>query len=411
MARLTFGKAFAATTLSAIALLFGIVSGACSAADGNDDDKSSGSGSGSGSSSNGDDGGLFGTSSGVGQDSGILDSGCASSQSNAQQVPLDMYIMLDQSGSMSDPAGSSTKWDATLSALKAFFQQPDAAGIGVGIQYFPLTSGAVCPAFCNTDADCGACGPCVPFFGICSGAGGGDSCQVADYAKPEVEIAPLPGAAQALISSMNNHSPGGGTPTSAALDGAITHASDWAKAHADHVVIAVLATDGDPSSCDTDLAVINGIASKGANGVPKILTFVIGVGSSLSALNGIAFAGGTNQAFLVDTNANATQQFLDAMNEIRGSALACAYLIPQPAMGELDYDAVNVQYVPPVGEPILIPKVNSIQDCPASGNAWYYDNNMSPTQIKLCSATCDMVKMDKDGGQVSVIFGCKTQVF
>ena len=49
-------------------------------------------------------------------------------------------------------------------------------------------------------------------------------------------------------------------------------------------------------------------------------TFVIGVGPSLSALNGIAAAGGTTSAFLVDTSANVNQQFLDAMNAIRNSA-------------------------------------------------------------------------------------------
>lgn len=409
MARRNLGKAFAAVALSAIGIMFGIAAGACSAA-GNNEGDTSNTGNGAGGSGNGDDGGLFGTSSGVGQDGGI-GGGCASSQSKAQQVPLDMYIMLDQSGSMSDAAGNTTKWEATLSALKAFIQQPEAAGIGVGIQYFPLDSGgAACPLACDAQGKCPAnCGSCVPIFNICSGGGSSDSCNVDDYAKPEVEIAALPGVQAALNTSMSNHSPGGGTPTSAALDGAIKHSQEWATAHPDHVVVTVLATDGDPANCDTNLANINAIAAAGANGVPKILTFVIGVGSSLNALNGIASAGGTNQAFLVDANANATQQFLDAMNEIRGSALACAYLIPLPAMGELDYDAVNVQYVPVGGEPIIIPKVNSKQDCPQSGNAWFYDNNATPKQIIMCDATCETIKKDKDG-EVSVIFGCKTVV-
>ena len=77
------------------------------------------------------------------------------------------------------------------------------------------------------------------------------------------------------------------------------------------------------------------IAGAGYGHVPKILTFVIGVGSSLGALNGIAMAGGTNQAFIVDTNANVNQQFLDAMNKIRGAALSCEYIIPTPDAGML----------------------------------------------------------------------------
>ncbi|MCK6592052.1 MAG: VWA domain-containing protein, partial [Polyangiaceae bacterium] len=320
-----------------------------------------------------------------------------------------MYIMFDQSGSMSDPAGNTTKWSAITTALKTFVEQPDAAGIGVGLQYFP--AGASCPGICTTNADCGACGPCqvVGFFGICAGVSN-DGCDVATYAKPEVAIAPLPGVAPAIVASMSAHSPSGGTPTSAALQGAIDHAKSWATQNADHVVVTVLATDGDPSNCDTNLANINAIAAAGANGVPKILTFVIGVGGSSAALNGIAQAGGTNQAFFVDANQNATDEFVKAMNEIRGAALACSYLIPEPAMGELDYGNVNVQYVPTAGaEPIIIPKVDSIAACPASGFAWYYDNNAAPKQIVMCASTCETIKKDTEG-EVSILYGCETIV-
>src|SRR5205823_711503 len=134
------------------------------------------------------------------------------------------------------------------------------------------------------------------------------------------------------------------TPTSAALQGAIDHATAWATAHTQDVVIALLATDGDPTECDTNLTNINAIAAKGANGTPKILTFVIGVGSSLGALNGVAQAGGTQSAFIVDTTQNVNQQFLDALNKIRGTALGCSYKIPIPSNGGTpDYGSVNVQ--------------------------------------------------------------------
>jgi hypothetical protein len=358
-------------------------------------------------------GGLFGANASVGVGTGPApDSGCAATQSKAEQVPLDMYIMLDKSGSMDEAAGNTTKWKATKAALKAFVEQPSAAGIGVGIQYFGLPpGGGACGTFCATDADCGGCGPCMPFFpsGICAGAGG-DSCNAADYAKPEVEIAPLPGIAPSIIASMNSHSPTTGTPTSAALQGAVDHAKDWATQHVDHVVVAVLATDGNPSGCDENLNNINAIAAAGANGVPKILTFVIGVGNSSAALNGIAQAGGTNQAFFVDANQNATDEFLKAMNEIRGAALACSYLIPEPEMGDLDFGNVNVQYQPSGGgEPVIIPKVGSKAECPASGFAWFYDNNAEPKQIVMCDATCETIKMDTDG-EVSILIGCATVV-
>ena len=333
----------------------------------------------------------------------------------ADQVPLDLFIMLDQSGSMSDSvAGGGTKWQSVTSALDTFVQQPGLDGVSVGLQYFGVPpGGGTCSVLaCNTDADCGAsaCGPCVSnlclgYFGSAS-----DSCTASDYATPAVEIAPLPGVASQITTSISMHSPTTGTPTSAALQGAIDHAKAWSTAHAGDAVVAVFATDGDPSECDTDLGHINAIAAAGANAMPKILTFVIGVGSSLSALNGIAAAGGTMQAFLVDTGGNVNQQFLDAMNQIRHSALGCVYQIPAPSSGGTpDYMEVNVVYTPSGGSPETFPYVGSQANCPASGNGWYYNDANNPTQIILCTSTCGVVQADSMG-EVDITLGCQTQI-
>ncbi len=343
---------------------------------------------------------------------GGVGGGCAGTSVTAEKIPLDMYIMLDQSGSMTDPvSGGGDKWTAVTSALDAFVQQPSAAGLGVGLQYFGLSAGGMtCPTMCTTDTDCGACGPCqnFGFFGICAGAAAGDSCTASDYATPEVEIAPLPGVAQSIISSIAAHSPNTSTPTSAALQGAVDHAKAWQTSHPNHVVVAVLATDGDPSECDTDLGHINAIAAAGFSGTPKVRTFVVGVGSSLTALNGIAAAGGTSQAFIVDTNQNTNQQFLAALNAIQGTALSCSYQVPVPSMGTPDYGAVNVQYTPGGGgSPVVIPNVPSAAQCPANGDAWYYDNPTSPTQIILCGSSCSKVGADTTG-KIDIVLGCST---
>jgi hypothetical protein len=335
---------------------------------------------------------------------------CAATSNKAEQVPLDMYVMFDQSGSMTTSTGNGTRWAAVTGAFKSFLEQPSAAGIGVGIQYFPLTGGSVCPSTCASNADCAPCGgTCFPLINICAG-GGGDSCNASDYAKPDVEIAPLPGVGPAIVQSLDSHKPSGGTPTYAALDGAIVHAKEWAVAHPDHVVIAVLATDGEPSSCETNQGKINALAAAGANGVPKVLTYVIGVGQELAALNGIAQAGGTGQAFLVDSNQNASEQFLQAMNEIRGAALACSYLIPQPPQGEdIDYNAINVQYTADGAMPVIIPQVKSQADCPPDGLAWFYDEPAGPKQIILCDASCATVSQDAKA-KLDVLVGCATIV-
>jgi hypothetical protein len=391
-------------------LFMGIFAGACSAASGTDVFGAGGSGGNSSGTqassgddiSNPDD---F-TTAGSGSDSG-LGEGCASSHQKAEQVPLDMYIMLDKSGSMDEKAGGSTKWKEVTKALKTFLEEPSAAGISVGIQYFPLLD--PCVGACNTTADCGgpSCGSC--FLGDCVFASPSESCVTAVYAKPDVEIALLPGAAKGIIDSMANQKTDGGTPTSAALKGAIQHAKEWALQNPTHVTINVLATDGKPEGCDNNLDHINAIAAEGVSGTPKILTFVIGVGK-LPSLDGIAAAGGTEKAFIVDTAQNPGEQFLAAMNKIRGAALACSYIIPAPTSGTPDYNSVNVQYTPGGGGmPVIFPKVEDKAHCEAGVDAWYYDNNAAPKQIVLCDSTCTTLSTDTKG-QVDIVLGCDTVV-
>lgn len=365
--------------------------------------------------------GQGGSTASFGQGGGMnVGGGCVGVGSTAEKVPLDMYIMLDQSGSMTDPptGGSGTKWSAVTSAIGAFVNQGQSAGIGVGIQYFPLPSGVTCPSVpvqCSSDLDCSpGCGPCVQPFptfpGFCTGVGAADSCQAADYATPDVPIALLPGNASAIVQSMAGHSPVGGTPTSAALQGAVDQATSWATAHPGHVVIAVLATDGDPTSCDSNLSAINAIAAAGASGSPQVLTFVIGVGGSVSALNGIAAAGGTSQAYMIDTNPNVQQAFLDALNDIQGQALPCSYLIPDPPPGEsIDFGAVNVSLSPGGGATETIPQVSGPGACLPGEKAWYYDDPANPTQIVLCPDTCALVSAD-EGASIDVVLNCATIV-
>ena len=92
---------------------------------------------------------------------------CAAHVSTAQPIPLDMYIMLDTSASMLDTTtGTITKWDAVKTALTSFLNDSASAGLGVGLQYFPLNKPNA-PTSCTSDADCGDSGPC--FLKICYG--------------------------------------------------------------------------------------------------------------------------------------------------------------------------------------------------------------------------------------------------
>jgi hypothetical protein len=335
------------------------------------------------------DGGAFyddasaGSSGGVGGDSGnplkLGDSagpdgfaGCASTTQRATLAPLDLYFMLDTSGSMNDlVAAGQSKWSAVVSAMTAFVNDPASSGIGVGLQYFPLPAAGV-PASCTSSAQCGAAGPCV--LAICSNLTGtlpctsdadcprrsvcvtvghcqydhnylcanpgssqcgpdqngfplgscdvmtsstcaaGDSCTAQDYQTPAVAIAPLPGVASTVTASLAMHQPEGNTPTSAALQGAINEASAFARAHPGHTVAAVLATDGIPDECVPTVAGVAQIAAGGLGLTPAIKTFAIGVfapgdvASGTSALDQIATSGGTTSAFIVNSSTQNVEQ-------------------------------------------------------------------------------------------------------
>ncbi len=335
-------------------------------------------------------GGTISTTGGVGG-SGPPRDACAGDFYNGEQKPLDMFIMYDQSGSMDNNG----RWDAVKGALTSFVQSPQSADIGVGIAYFPLN-----PPPCSTPSD--TC-VCIPFTTICFPTGGG-SCLAADYARPDVPIEPLPPVSQKIVDSLNNHRPGGGTPTLPALQGAMEYASVWANGHPDHKTIVVLATDGAPNDCNSDVAGVSNVAAQGLAANPSVQTFVIGVGNT-GNMDAIAQAGGTTKAFVV-SDQNANQAFLDAMNQIRGTALACDYAIPLPNGQQPNFSQVNIYFTPP-GSPTenVIYRVPDASQCDPVNGGWFYDNPQDPKQIRACPASCEQLK-SSGGGKVRIEVGC-----
>ncbi|NUO52454.1 MAG: VWA domain-containing protein [Polyangiaceae bacterium] len=342
--------------------------------------------------------------------------GCIGISSKAEPIPLDIFIMLDQSGSMSQDAGNNlSKWQTVKQAISAFVLDPASDGIGVGIQYFglPISSDPGCFAIpCTSDDDCtGTCTLCHPIAGVCTSPFNGDedSCEPLDYTWAEAPIATLPAGANPILSSLQMHNPGTNTPTMPAIVGAVTYAKQWQIDHPDHYTVVAFATDGDPAICDIDLDNINQVAADAFAGTPSIRTFVIGVGGSLTALDALAAAGGTTEAFSMDYDPMAQEQFLEAMNTIRNAAVPCIYEIPPPPDGELeDFNKVNVEYLAGGMDPgVQIPKVAGPADCPPSGLGWYYDDEAAPEEIILCPATCDEVQSDLTA-ELNIVLGCQT---
>jgi len=328
------------------------------------------------------------------------DAACSGEVHEGVRLPLDMYFLVDKSGSMGENVQGGSKWKVVSDSLTGFLNDPTNADIGVGIGYFPPDAP---PACMMGDPDC-FCIP-IPFFPICFPTAGG-SCNVPDFAKPSVAVS-LPPNHAAVVTDIGKHGPGGGTPTRPALEGATQYMGTWAQAHADRKAVVVLATDGEPSGCTQnspqDVATVAAGALSGTN---HIQTFVIGVGKSLTNLNLISNAGGSGDALLVDTGGTVAQAFTDALNKIRGEAVPCDFNIPaQTSQGTVDPHLVNV-YDTPLGAArvsILMTHNGDPAACGPNGG-WYYDDPAAPKAIKLCDTTCKAL----NGGRVEVEFGCKT---
>lgn len=388
---------------------------------------------------------------------------CATDTVTGSRVPLDLYVMLDGSGSMSEAtSGGATKWQAVSDALSTFFHASTSKGISVAIQFFPLmnkgvpdscTKMAQCGSFgpctrricaqtgaatyCDDDSDCsggycidyGECtdgsalcavgapcasgAPCAMFTaGTCLAA---ESCTKSRYAAPAVQLSPLPATASALDALLDAHPLRGSTPTGPALAGALDGARALHKAAKSHSTAVLMVTDGLPTTCTP--SVTSAIGSIAATGLKDgIRTYVVGVFSpaeeteAKSNLDVIAKSGGTKSAFMAATNTNVSTQLQKALSSIRGTAMACDYALPKPKAGTLDFDKVNVE-LKTKGGTIALARVKDSGSC-GDDEAWYYDQDPStgtPDRIELCSASCDDVKADSTAA-IDLVLGCTSVV-
>jgi hypothetical protein len=297
----------------------------------------------------------------------------------AESVPVDIYVMMDRSVSMTETlqGGTESRWNGVRTALQQFIEDQRAGGMGVGIQ----------------------------FFGQSSGRDDAIDCDVSRYATPRVGIGLLPGNGTALMTALQDTIPGGFTPTGPALAGAVQQAKTWAAHNAGRATFAVLVTDGFPTQCEPrSVGDIADIARQAAETEPRIHTYVIGLAGDLN-LDQIARAGGTRSPFLI-SQGDVAGPFLEAMLNITQSSVTCEFKIPDPPSQEqqVDLSAVQVVYTPAAGQVEEIPRAAGIQDCAnATNGGWYYDNPVTPTKISVCPCTCSRFA----AGRVDVRLGCK----
>jgi Mg-chelatase subunit ChlD len=343
---------------------------------------------------------------------------CVGEARAAQPIGLDMYVVLDRSGSMEEGAdpmdddapgdcpltldgmpANQSKWCLATHALAKYFADPAAANNRAALQYMPLEGDV------ENDEDHPACM-----------TGGGIT-----QAQVPLSVLPVMAATDALVQSLNDEEPqGNGTPIQAALNGIAAYTA--ANADPTRVMIGVFITDGDPTGCEEDPTLLAPILSAhlAATG---LRTFIIGMNGATNAnLQTIALAGGAEphmdfcgtgaptpcNYWNVGTGDPAA--FVSALQAIQlAAALPCDFAIPVPPSGEdLDPELVNVTFTNELGTPSLLGKVNDLTACVADG--WYYDNPAAPTTVKLCPATCEAAKGAGTGAEVDITFGCATVI-
>jgi hypothetical protein len=324
---------------------------------------------------------------------------CVGQAYEGESIPLDIYIMFDQSGSMCncvdpvfdmigrpcpDAECNATRMDAVREAARLFMDDPQSQGVGVGLGYFgKQTIGQA-------------------------------SCDEADYEEAAVEIGALPGHANVMMASLDEIVPTGETPSGAAIRGACTYAQGWKTANPSHETVILLLTDGRPEApvtcqagtcCPTIDDAVEA-ATTCLDSKPGIRTYVLGVGPMLDNLDSIAAAGGTERAYLVE-GGDVANQVLEALRTIRGDAIPCTMGLPTAPGGlALAYDKVNITYASPSCEATYYNYVETVDVCAEEGG-WYYDDPNAPESIKLCPTTCDQVSAP--GGKLVFTVGCETR--
>lgn len=337
---------------------------------------------------------------------------CSVFTGSSELAALDVFFMLDTSGSMALPTPNGVPKLRTVgSALTTFFLARESAGIGVALDYFPALQSFVserCTVAEGNDA-CGTNGactslssdaPCTDDECWCSNREG---CNSVAYETPSFPIAQLPAAQEALFENFNAEArPGGSTPTLPALTGVLELATSWLEDNPDHEAIVVLATDGIPTSCRGDslgtAEDVTRIADVAARGVDRgVRTFVVGVFSeeeaeeSQTSLDLIAAAGGSDAAYIA-TLEDASANFLDALNQIRLTAKACELSIGID--DSFDPSAVWVRLEPEANQELWVERVADVSACGEAGG-FYFDPPPNPgdrqLQLTLCQETCTVL--------------------
>ncbi len=342
---------------------------------------------------------------------------CGKTSIQTAPIPLDMYIVLDRSGSMNLPqlmpvrnempgagdcnVGDSTvsRWCYALNALDGFFTSSVAAGTGVALQFFPAgqctaSQSPLLYACCSS----GAC---------CGGAAEGE---------PVVPLGTLPEVHDDLVTALNEQQPWADrTPIEAALRGMLAYTKEARRPG--RQMLGLLITDGGPEGCNSNASTLASLVKNHLTSA-RIPTYVVATqGAAYSWLETIAkaggapshtarCAGGVSPCHFYDVGDGNPAVFKDVLQQIRRSAIACTYKMPSAEQGLTDPNDVALSWTPAKGgASTRVSRVARAADCSTAGG-FYYDNASAPTSLSLCPTSCDALR-SKDGGDVQILLGCR----
>lgn len=330
-------------------------------------------------------------------DAGTVDAdagaNCAGVGVGIEPEPLDMYIMMDRTQSMTNPIQNTSllRWDVLQQGVSAFINNSTviAKGPRLGLRFFGATGNPNDPT----------------------------ECDAMTYAQPLIEIEDITTSGAKILSAITDERAllGGQTPWFPAIQGALMHAQNWQVANQTRITVAVLVTDGYPTECDVNLSDITEMVGEyyagvqgtyNTQGKPGIRTYIIGVAVDKFNLDAVAEAGGTGASTIVD-NADAVSQFATAMANITSGNIPCTITLPNPPDGKiLDPGKVQVVYKPYQGTDQEIPAASTSAGCASASGGWYYDNPIHPTTVTLCPCSC----ANLGAGDVEFRFGCRPAV-
>jgi hypothetical protein len=339
------------------------------------------------------------------------DRSCGTTQVMASSVPVNILLVIDKSGSMDQPLGTSSRWSAMKAALAAALDKVK-ANIAFGLEFFP--NGKDVAQSCDVPA--------------------GDAAIV-------IPVGPGTATVPGITKAFDDNHPAGGTPTAAALARAYDYFTVGAGKALTGDRFVLLATDGGPDcnaglTCPTATCTLNlddpqrSCGPRAADGTAAnccdaklpngpsgclddaattaqvqnlaaagVKTFVVGIpGTEVygKSLDQFAMAGG-------ETNPSAPPSYFAVSDS--GGVAGLTSVFSAITTRLIKTCNLQLQSDPPDTNQLNVSVDGTL--VPAGPNGWHLDTSTKPPTVVLDGATCAKVQMN-GANSVQVVYGCPT---